>query len=172
MRPVLCVWIRLIGVCVCVCVCECVCVCVCVWCAHWGSICWFSTPLIFHRVILAVPAAICFYYPAEYVCLRISIIINKAMTLSPLPLQAALDVSHTRLPPCSSSWLRAVHIFQCVIGEKQTLSNPVSIKPSSHRTVYTCAHINPHTERRGSCLDWVCALLLQTVITVSHPVCP
>lgn len=45
------------------------------------SICWFSVPLIFYQLRFAIAATICFYYPAEFVCLRTSIFTNKAMTL-------------------------------------------------------------------------------------------
>lgn len=148
-------------------------VCMCTFCAHWCPICWFSTSLIFHRVIFALPAAICFYYLGEYVCLRISIIINKAMLISPLPLSITPDtfVSYTTLLSAQTLITHSLHISVCNWW-KANIIKPGFRQIMCTHTVHNHMHINSHTMCCGLCLDWVCAPLLQTVITVSHPVCP
>lgn len=147
----------------CVCLNWCACTCACTSCT-WDSIFLFSTTLIFHGVIFALPTAICFYYLGEHVCLRISITINKAVTPSAHAVSIPPSASRTPFP----TWRSTFTTFQDVIVKKQTWSTPV-FSQTSH--AHTAHNLSP-TLCSGSCLDGVCAPLLQTVITVSHPVCP
>lgn len=124
-------------------------VCVCV-CTRWGSICWFSAPLILHSVIFALLSSICFYYPIEFVCPRISITINKAMSLA----HSLRLVSTTPRPSCTQN---TICIIWCAVVGKQNM------KPGLRQTTLAQTHthvqyVSPHTNalavRSTPRLDW------------------
>lgn len=76
-----------------------VCVCVCLCCAHWGSICWFSTSLIFHSVKFALPTGHLFLL-SGWICLSKDINNHKqshesCTSPSSYPSRYPSAVSHT-----------------------------------------------------------------------------
>ena len=111
---------------------------------------WFAdlAPLQFStHYYLPYQPAICFYYPGEYVCLRISIIISKAMTLSRLLLHTKSKssiLSCTQGYPQFIFWLHAVCIFKCVSSENQIFGDLVYFKQCSQMQ-YKHTHTKFHS---------------------------
>ena len=119
--------------------------CARVYCWRWGSICWFSTSLIFCLVIFGLPACHLFLL-SGWTCLSEDINNHKQYHDSftaPYACSPAMSLSCT--PSCLEFIfpLHGFDSFQCVGGANQTYSVLVSVKQHldmQHITTYTEIH--------------------------------